>query len=59
VEHATIGPARVIASPVKLADTPTSVRTAPPTLGQHTAAVLQELGYTAAEIEALRTARVV
>jgi len=28
----------------------------PPTLGQHTGAVLQELGYTPAEIEAMKTA---
>ena len=44
VQHATIGQARVINSPVKLSDTPPSVRTAPPTLGQHTVAVLTELG---------------
>ena len=40
VQHSTIGTARVISSPVKLSDTPPSVRTAPPTLGQHTTAVL-------------------
>ena len=39
--------------PVKLSDTPGAVRTAPPTLGQHTAAVLRELGYDQAGIEAL------
>jgi crotonobetainyl-CoA:carnitine CoA-transferase CaiB-like acyl-CoA transferase len=59
VQHATIGTARVINSPVKLSETPPSVRTAPPTLGQHTNAVLHELGYDTARIDALKTARVV
>jgi crotonobetainyl-CoA:carnitine CoA-transferase CaiB-like acyl-CoA transferase len=54
VQHATVGTARVINSPVKLSDTPASVRTAPPTLGQHTAAVLSELGYDRQQIEELR-----
>ncbi len=59
VQHATIGTTRVINSPVKLSETPPSVRTAPPTLGQHTTAVLHELGYDTARIDALKTARVV
>jgi crotonobetainyl-CoA:carnitine CoA-transferase CaiB-like acyl-CoA transferase len=59
VQHATIGTARVINSPVKLSETPPSIRTAPPTLGQHTTAVLHELGYDTARIDALKTARVV
>ena len=54
VQHATVGTARVINSPVKLSDTPASVRTAPPTLGQHTAAVLLELGYDRRQIEQLQ-----
>ena len=36
VLHAAIGPLRVLGTPLKLSDTPASVRTAPPTLGQHT-----------------------
>jgi crotonobetainyl-CoA:carnitine CoA-transferase CaiB-like acyl-CoA transferase len=59
VAHATLGTARVINSPVRLSETPPSVRTAPPTLGQHTTAVLRELGYDAAQIDALKSARVV
>ena len=59
VEHPTVGTARVIGSPVKLSDTPTEVRTAPPVLGQHTEAVLSELGFDDMEIERLRKAKVV
>ena len=59
VEHATIGPMKTLGLPIKLSETPGAVRTAPPTLGQHTAAVLTELGLDAAEIEALRQERVI
>jgi formyl-CoA transferase/CoA:oxalate CoA-transferase len=59
VQHATIGTARVISSPVKLSDTPPSVRTAPPTLGQHTTAVLLELGYDRQKIDELKKARAI
>ncbi len=53
VPHATLGSVKVTGVPVKLSATPGSVRTGPPTLGQHTAAVLSELGYEAAAIDAL------
>jgi formyl-CoA transferase/CoA:oxalate CoA-transferase len=59
VEHATIGPMKVLGLPIKLSDTPGSVRSAPPTLGQHTAAVLGELGLDASEIAALRQQKVI
>ena len=59
VAHSSIGTARVINSPVKMSETPTSVRIGPPMLGQHTAGVLRELGYDDARIDALRKARVV
>jgi len=59
VEHPAIGSLRLLGVPVKLSETPGSVRTAPPTLGQHTDAVLRELGKSADEIQQLRTARVI
>jgi crotonobetainyl-CoA:carnitine CoA-transferase CaiB-like acyl-CoA transferase len=60
VEHASAGTLNVLGVPIKLSDTPGRVRTAPPTLGQHTARVLQsELGVADAEIEALRRHNVI
>jgi formyl-CoA transferase/CoA:oxalate CoA-transferase len=57
--HPTIGATRVIGAPIKLSETPASLRSAPPVLGQHTDAVLAELGYSAGEILALRDSLVV
>ena len=59
IDHSTIGKARVINSPVKMSATPTTVRTAPPTLGQHTTSVMRELGYDEQQIVSLRDARVI
>jgi crotonobetainyl-CoA:carnitine CoA-transferase CaiB-like acyl-CoA transferase len=59
VEHATAGMLRVVGVPIKLSETPGSVRTAPPTLGQHTMSILRELSIPDDEIERLRGARVI
>jgi crotonobetainyl-CoA:carnitine CoA-transferase CaiB-like acyl-CoA transferase len=60
VEHATIGQLRTLGVNVKLSDTPGGVRTAPPTLGEHTDAVLRhDLGLSAADVAALRERGVV
>ena len=59
LEHAVAGPLQLLGVPVKLSDTPGRVRTAPPTLGQHTDAVLtNDLGLPAAEIDRLRALRI-
>src|SRR5688572_25801894 len=54
VEHAALGPLKVLGVPIKLSGTPGSVRSAPPSLGQHTDAVLEELGIDRAAIDTLR-----
>ena len=60
VEHATIGPMKALGIPIKLSDTPGAVRTPPPTLGQHTDAVLgRDLGFSADAIAALRRQQVI
>ena len=60
IEHATAGQLRVLGVPVKLSDTPGAVRTAPPTLGQHTDAVLaDDLGLDAEAIAGLRRQNVI
>ena len=57
VQHPALGPLRVLGIPVKLSETPGHVTSPPPTLGQHTRAVLeQDVRLTATEIEKLAKA---
>jgi len=48
-----------LGNPVRLTDTPPTLRTPPPELGQHTDAVLTGLGYAAGDVAALRERGVV
>jgi formyl-CoA transferase/CoA:oxalate CoA-transferase len=60
VEHPTVGAMQVLGTPLKLSDTPGSIRMAPPTLGQHTSTVLmRDLDLTAAEVDGLRAKGIV
>ena len=60
LEHAVAGAMRVTGVPVKLSDTPGSVRTPPPTLGEHTARILSEdVGLGEADIVGLRAEGVI
>ena len=58
--HPAAGDIRVLGSPLKLSDTPSSQRTPPPTLGQHTETVLQrDLGLTRDAVDELRAGGVI
>jgi formyl-CoA transferase/CoA:oxalate CoA-transferase len=57
--HPTVGATRVIGAPIKFSDTPSSVRTPPPVLGEHTDAVLKEIGYADATLGELRAKKVI
>ena len=59
LEHVSAGGIRVLGSPLKLSETPASVRTPPPALGQHTDAVLREIGMSDSDIASLRAARAI
>ena len=57
--HPTVGATKVIGAPIKLSENEASLRTPPPVLGQHTDAVLAEIGYDANAIAGLRAKKVV
>ncbi|MGH7355645.1 MAG: CaiB/BaiF CoA transferase family protein [Candidatus Rokuibacteriota bacterium] len=59
VQHPTHGRVRQIGIAIKLSDTPGTIRTAAPLSGEHTDAVLKDLGMTAADITALRGKKVI
>ena len=51
---------KLVGTPIKLSETPSSLRYAPPLLGQHSDEVLSELlGYTPAQLFALRDSGVI
>ncbi|HUI26173.1 MAG TPA: CaiB/BaiF CoA-transferase family protein [Candidatus Kryptonia bacterium] len=50
---------RALGSPLKFSDTPPRQPSLPPDFGQHTAAVLKDLGFAAADIDRLKAARVI
>jgi len=54
VNHPNHGIVRMLGFPMKLKDTPCQVRLPAPALGEHSDAVLTELGYTASQRQALR-----
>jgi crotonobetainyl-CoA:carnitine CoA-transferase CaiB-like acyl-CoA transferase len=59
VEHPNLGTLKVVGSPVRLTETPASVRMPAPELGQHTEELLLELGYDWETIAKLRTDEII
>ena len=52
-------PAPVVGTPVVLSETPGRITRRPPTLGEHTDAIMAEIGYSPEDIAALRARRVI
>jgi CoA:oxalate CoA-transferase len=59
IEHPPHGPVRMTGFPVKLSATPAQLRRPAPALGEHTDAVLRDLGYSPEHVARLRRDRVV
>lgn len=59
LEHALMGPVRMVGTPIQMSVTPLRVQGASPALGQHNDEVLASLGYSAQQIDALRQAGVI
>jgi crotonobetainyl-CoA:carnitine CoA-transferase CaiB-like acyl-CoA transferase len=57
--HPTAGAIRGIGIPVKMSETPGTIRRPPPLLGEHTRVVLEELGVKPADVAELLAERVV
>ena len=59
LEHPALGRVDQVGIPFELSETPASIRTPPPLLGEHTDEILAELGYSALEIRRLRAEAVI
>jgi len=59
VASPALGPITLVGQGIKLSRTPSRIAVAPPEPGEHTQAILSELGYSAGEIEGLRQRQVI
>jgi crotonobetainyl-CoA:carnitine CoA-transferase CaiB-like acyl-CoA transferase len=59
IERQAGRPIETISSPLVYSDTPSPPPGPPPALGEHTTAILTDLGYTAEQLESLHEARVI
>ncbi|HEX3954377.1 MAG TPA: CoA transferase [Stellaceae bacterium] len=59
VEHAALGRLDLVGQAVSLSRTPSQLRTASPEAGEHTDAILHELGYSDSDVAGLRERRIV
>lgn len=59
LRHPRLGGVKSLANPIRMSDTPPAYRLPPPLLGEHTDAVLRELGLPEGEVGTLRAEAVV
>ncbi len=59
IDHAKLGPVKQTGIPIKLSETPCSIESAPPSLGEHTDSILKEMGYKRGDIENMRSEGVI
>jgi len=59
IAHPLLGIAKSIANPIRMSESPPVYRLPPPLLGEHTSAVLAELGFTPEQIAQLKVEAVV
>jgi formyl-CoA transferase/CoA:oxalate CoA-transferase len=59
IEHPVAGKIKVPGIPLKLSETPGSIRLPPPILGQHTEEVLKKMGYSITDIKELKKGNVI
>lgn len=59
IDHPTLGKVKLVNTPVKFHQTPASVRTRCPEIGQHTEEILLELGYSWDDIARLKEQEVI
>jgi CoA:oxalate CoA-transferase len=59
VAHDELGPLRIPGIPIKLQDTPGSIRRPPTSVGEHSVEVLLDLGYSTEDVDRLTAASVV
>lgn len=59
VDYPGIGPVKSAANPIKLSDAPVEMRRKAPGIGEHTIEIMRDVGFSDAEIAALRDSRAV
>jgi crotonobetainyl-CoA:carnitine CoA-transferase CaiB-like acyl-CoA transferase len=59
VDHAQLGPIRVVAQPIKLTRTPAAVVSSQTALGQHNEEVYLKLGFSAQDLAGLEERKVI
>ncbi|WDL97914.1 CaiB/BaiF CoA transferase family protein [Alicyclobacillus sp. ALC3] len=57
--HTLSGQIRLVGSPLKLSETPPELRLPPPVHGEHTAAILRELGFNDTDIQSMQAKGVI